>query len=133
MEASDSTTESLPFEVSPAEAAELIEGGAQLIDVRQDYEFDAASIPGAKQIGLQEVAERRDEIDKDKPVVFYCRTGNRSGMAAQAFTEAGYDVSSIAGGITAWIEEGKSIEPADGYIAEPGQAAAILESRSRAE
>jgi len=133
MEASDTTSESLPFEVSPAEAAELIENGAQLIDVRQDYEFDAAHLAGAKQIGLQEVAERRGEIDKDNKVLFYCRVGNRSAMAAQAFQEAGFDVSSLAGGIAAWIDAGQTIEPADGYVAEPGQAAAILESRSRAE
>ena len=107
MEASDDTTEVPSFERTPAEIAELI--------------------------GLDEVAERRDEIVKDEPTIFYCRTGNRSSMAATAFSQAGYDVTSLTGGITAWIEEGHEIEPADGYIAEPGEAAAILESRSRAE
>lgn len=131
MEASDSE-ETLPFERSPDEIAALIEGGAQLIDVRQDYEFEAARIPGASRIGLESVADHRDAIAKDRPVVFYCRTGTRSAMAAQAFSEAGFDVSNLAGGITAWIEAGKPIDPEDGYVAEPGEAAAILEARARA-
>ena len=133
MEASDDTTEVPSFERTPAEIADLIASGARLVDVRQPYEFDAARIPGAELIGLDEVAERREEIDRDQPTVFYCRTGNRSAMAASAFSQAGYDVTSLTGGITAWIEEGREIDPADGYIAEPGEAAAILESRSRAE
>ena len=133
MEASDDNTEALPFERNPAEIADLIASGARVIDVRQSYEFDAARIPGAEQIGLQELAGRRDEINKDEPTVFYCRVGNRSAMAATAFVDAGYDITSLAGGIAAWIEEGHEIEPADGYVAEPGEAAAILESRSRAE
>jgi len=131
MEASDSE-ETLPFERTPAETAELIESGAQLIDVRQDYEYEAARIPGASRIGLETLAENRDAIAKDRPVVFYCRSGARSAMAAQAFTEAGFDVNSLAGGITAWIESGQPIDPEDGYIAEPGEAAAILEARARA-
>jgi len=130
MEASDSE-ETLPFERTPDEIAALIDDGAQLIDVRQDYEFEAARIPGASRIGLESVADHRDAIAKDRPVVFYCRTGTRSAMAAQAFSEAGYDVSNLAGGITRWIEEGKPIDPEDGYIAEPGEAAAILEARAR--
>jgi rhodanese-related sulfurtransferase len=131
MEASDSE-EPLPFERTPAEIAELIEGGAQLIDVRQDYEYEAARIPGAHRIGLEILADDRDAVKKDEPVVFYCRTGTRSAMAAIAFSDAGYDASSLTGGITAWVEDGREIDPADGYIAEPGEAAAILEARARA-
>ena len=133
MKASESSTEALPFERTPAQVAELIESGARLVDVRQDYEFDAARIPGAERIGLQDIAGRRDEIEKGSPIVFYCRIGSRSAMAANAFLDAGYEVTSLAGGIVAWIDEGRMIDPADGYVAEPGEAAAILESRSRAE
>jgi len=53
-------------------------------------------------------------------------------MAAQAFSEAGFDVVNLTGGIVQWIEDGQPIEPADGYVAEPGEAAAILEARARA-
>lgn len=129
MEASE---ESPSYERTPAKIAELIEAGAQLIDVRASHEFDAARIPGASRIGLEDLAENREQVDRDRPVVFYCRTGIRSDMAAQAFGNAGFEVNNLAGGITLWIEEGREIDPEDGYIAEPGEAAAILEARARA-
>jgi 3-mercaptopyruvate sulfurtransferase SseA len=64
--------------------------------------------------------------------LFYCRIGNRSLMAAQAFAGAGFEASSLAGGIEAWLEAGRPVEPEEGFVAEPGEAAAILEARSRA-
>ena len=128
MEASEDSPQ---FERTLAETASLIEAGAQLIDVRQDYEYEAARIPGAFRIGLDILADDRAAVKKDEPVVFYCRTGTRSAMAAQAFLAAGYDVNSLTGGITAWVEDGREIDPVDGYIAEPGEAAAILEARKR--
>jgi len=129
MEASEETPS---IERTPAEAADLIKDGAQLIDVRQDYEFETARIPGAHRIGLESLAEDRGVVDRDRAVVFYCRTGARSEMAAQAFAAAGVDAVSLTGGIYAWIEDGQPVEPEDGYVAEPGQAAAILEARARA-
>jgi rhodanese-related sulfurtransferase len=124
--------EALPYERDADEVSRLIEDGAQLIDVRQDYEFEAGRIPGASRIGLETLAERRDAVAKDRSVVFYCRTGSRSAMAAQAFAEAGVDATSLAGGITGWLEAGKPIDPDDGYVSEPGEAAAVLEARARA-
>ena len=105
-------------EVSREEAQKLIEDGAQLIDVRADHEWEMGRIAGAKHLPLAELSERAGEIEKDRPVVFYCRGGNRSGMAAQAFREAGWDAHNMAGGIAAWVEAGLEIEPADGTIAE---------------
>lgn len=124
--------EPAPFERSAAEAAELIEAGAQLIDVRSAHEFDAGRLPEAERIGLEELAERRGELDTGRPVVFYCRIGNRSAMAAAAFSGAGLEAVSLIGGIEAWLNDGRAIEPPDGYVAEPGEAAAILEARARA-
>jgi rhodanese-related sulfurtransferase len=118
------TAEPQPFERTSAEVAELIAGGARLIDVRTAHEHEAARLAGSERIGLEELTDRRDEISKDETVVFYCRVGNRSRMAAEAFSEAGYDAYNLAGGIVQWIE--------DGYVAEPGEAAAILEARARA-
>jgi rhodanese-related sulfurtransferase len=132
MEASKESPESTTVERTPAEIADLIAAGAQLIDVRAAHEFDTARLPGAQRIGLEELAERRDAIRKDSPVVFYCRTGDRSAMAAQAFSDAGWQASNLSGGITAWIEGDRPVEPEDGYIAEPGEAAAILEAKARA-
>jgi rhodanese-related sulfurtransferase len=90
---------------------------AQLIDVREDYEWDEGRIEGARHISLGEVAAAAQSIDRDRPVVFYCRTGARSGMATQAFRKAGYDAYNMAGGLERWAGEGRPLEPADGTVA----------------
>ena len=122
----------MTWQRSSAEVAELIAGGARLIDVRTAHEHEAARLADSERIGLEELFDRQDELDKSQTVVFYCRIGNRSGRAAEAFSNAGYDVHNLSGGIAQWIEDGQPIEPADGYVAEPGEAAAILEARARA-
>ena len=124
--------EMLEIECDSAGAAERIGRGARLIDVRTSHEFDAGRIPGAERIGLEELPERRGELDAGTPVVFYCRIGNRSLMAAQAFAEVGFETVSLRGGIEAWLEGGHEIDPDGGFVAEPGEAAAILEAQSRA-
>jgi rhodanese-related sulfurtransferase len=131
-DAENETADALPYERSTAEVVELLATGARLIDVRTAHEHEAARLADSERIGLEELLDRRDEIDKDQTVVFYCRVGNRSGMAAQAFSGAGYKAHNLSGGIVQWIEDGQPIEPADGYVAEPGEAAAILEAKARA-
>ena len=121
-----------PKTVSRAEAREMIAAGAQLVDVRADHEWEAGHLPGAVHIALPELPARAAEIDKDRPVVVYCRTGNRSEMATVALAEAGYDVAKLAEGATGWEEEGLPFEPEGGYVAESGEAAAVLEARKRA-
>jgi rhodanese-related sulfurtransferase len=106
-------------DVSPEWVRERHEAGEiQLIDVREDYEWDAGRLAGARHIELQRVAAEADSIDREKPVVFYCRVGSRSGMAAQAFRGAGYDAYSLDGGIAAWQAGGLPLEPADGQVAD---------------
>jgi rhodanese-related sulfurtransferase len=92
-------------------------GDIQLIDVREPYEWDAGHLAGARHVELDRVASEASTIDKDKPVVFYCAVGARSGMAANAFRRAGYDAYSMDGGITAWDAQGLPLEPADGRVA----------------
>jgi rhodanese-related sulfurtransferase len=107
------------IEITPQQARELIESSdAQLIDVREAYEWDAGRIPGARHIELERLASQADTIDKDRPVVFQCRLGTRSAMATQAFRAAGYDAHSMAGGIQRWVDEGLGIEPEDGSVAD---------------
>lgn len=119
-------------EVQPGALQESLESGdAQVIDVRADHEWDAGHIPGATHIPLEALSERAEEIDRRRPVIFYCRGGNRSGMAVQAFTEAGYEASKLGGGLLGWIEAGLPVEPEGGYAAESGEAAAVLEARRR--
>ena len=66
--------------------------------------------------------ENSDSIPRDRPVLFYCRSGNRSGMAADAFREAGYDAYNMAGGLQAWVDEGRPLQPEDGAVVAPPPA-----------
>lgn len=119
-------------EVSRDEAQKLIEEGAQLVDVRADHEWEAGRIVGATHLPLAELAERAGEIDPERPVVLYCRGGNRSTMAAAALSEAGYDAAKLSEGIVGWAAADLPLEPEGGYVSESGEAAAVLEARKRA-
>jgi rhodanese-related sulfurtransferase len=120
-----------PKEISRAEAREMLDAGAQLVDVRADHEWETGHLPGAVHIPLAELPARVEEIDKDRPVILYCRGGNRSSMAATALAEAGYDAAKLTEGAVGWEEEGLELEPEGGYVAESGEAAAILAARKR--
>jgi rhodanese-related sulfurtransferase len=94
-------------ELTPHEAAErLTAGQADLIDVREPYEFEAGHIEGARHVPLLDLAEFAESLDPDRPVVFVCRVGGRSAMATQAFRSAGYDAYNLAGGVLAWERSG---------------------------
>jgi rhodanese-related sulfurtransferase len=103
-------------ELSPQQVAEMVEEGAQVVDVREDREWDAGRIAGSLHIELNELTGRAEEIERERTVVFVCRTGNRSGMAADAFGQGGWDAHNMAGGLVAWVEAGLSLEPADGEV-----------------
>ncbi|HXR61034.1 MAG TPA: rhodanese-like domain-containing protein [Solirubrobacterales bacterium] len=120
-----------PKEVSREEARKLVDEGAQLVDVRADHEWEAGRIAGAKHVPLPELPQRTGEIDKARPVVVYCRGGNRSSMAAAALAEAGFDASKLSEGIVGWSGEDLPIEPEGGYVADSGEAAAILQAQKK--
>jgi rhodanese-related sulfurtransferase len=119
-------------EASREEARQLIDEGAQVVDVRADHEWEAGRIAGATHLPLADLPERTGEIDKDRPVLLYCRGGNRSTMAAAALADAGYDATKLSEGIVGWAEAGLPLAPDDGYVAESGEAAAVLQARKRA-
>jgi len=119
-------------EVDREEARRLLAEGAQLVDVRADHEWEAGHIAGASHLPLDELAQRAGEIDRERPVVLYCRGGNRSSMATAALAEAGYDAAKLVEGITGWEEEGLPLAPEGGYVAESGEAAAVIEARKKA-
>jgi rhodanese-related sulfurtransferase len=118
-------------EVSRDEAQKLIEDGAQLVDVRAEHEWEAGRIEGATHLPLAELAERTGEIDKERPVVLYCRGGNRSTMAADALADAGYNAVKLSEGIVGWSEAGLPLAPEGGVVAESGEAASILHARKK--
>jgi len=89
----------------------------QLVDVRTPEEREAGRIPDdAGHIPFEELHARAAELAKDRPIVFYCRSGDRSAAAAEAFEASGYDASSLTGGIVAWEESGR---PVDGGVDQP--------------
>jgi rhodanese-related sulfurtransferase len=93
-------------------------GEIQLIDVREPYEHEAGHIAGDRHIELEHLASEAETIDRGSPVVFYCRVGARSAMAAHAFGRAGWDAHSMDGGIEEWAGRGLPLEPEGGYVAD---------------
>ena len=111
-----SVFDSASIEVTPGQAQDaLADGTAQVVDVREPYEWEAGRIEGALHIELERLASNAAKIDTDRPVIFHCRLGARSAMAAQAFRGIGVDAYSMAGGIERWATEGRPMTP-DGAI-----------------
>jgi hydroxyacylglutathione hydrolase/adenylyltransferase/sulfurtransferase len=107
------------LEVSTEETARaLAEGSAQIVDVREPYEREAGYVEGSEHIELQQLAGAAQSLDAERPVIFYCRAGSRSLMAAQAFRRAGYDAYSMAGGLVDWAAEGRPMAPEGGRVAD---------------
>jgi rhodanese-related sulfurtransferase len=99
-------------------AQALADGSATVIDVREAYEREAGHVPGTRHVELERLASQAETIDRERPLIFQCRLGSRSLLAAQAFRRAGYDAWSMAGGLTAWDDERRPLEPAGGHVAE---------------
>lgn len=92
-------------------------GEIQLIDVREPHEHEAGRIAGDRHIELSQLSSAAATIDRDRPVVFYCRSGQRSGMAAEAFRASGFDARNLTGGLLAWVEQRLPLVPEDGTVA----------------
>jgi rhodanese-related sulfurtransferase len=107
----------MPEDLSPAQAAELLRNGAQGVDVREQYERDAGHIADTLHIELDQLTAEAGRLDRGRPVVFYCRSGSRSTLAAQAFAAAGFEAHNLDGGLEAWVRDRLPIEPADGHVA----------------
>ena len=107
------------IDIDPAELAEWRERqpDLQVIDVRERYEREAGHIGGSRHIALAELSSQAPSVERERPVVFYCRVGARSEMAAQAFRTAGYEAYSMRGGLVRWAQEGRPLEPQDGRVA----------------
>jgi rhodanese-related sulfurtransferase len=77
-----------------------------LIDVRTPAEFASGHIAGAINIAVETLSNRLSEVPKDKSVIVYCHTGNRSAQAASILSGAGYSNIYDMGGILAWTAAG---------------------------
>lgn len=77
---------------------------AQLIDVREQREFEGGHILGARSIPLSQLKQRAAEIRPDKPIYLYCQTGSRS-IRASEFLKKKHgceDLSHLKGGFRKW-------------------------------
>jgi adenylyltransferase/sulfurtransferase len=78
-----------------------------LLDVREPYEAEIASIDADQLIPVDELADRLDELEvnKEDEFVVHCRSGGRSAKATKLLREKGYKAANLAGGVLAWSEE----------------------------
>ncbi|HUA11007.1 MAG TPA: rhodanese-like domain-containing protein [Solirubrobacteraceae bacterium] len=115
-----------PLEIDAAQAQRRLAASAatQLLDVREQYERDGGYIPGSLHIPLGELPARAGELDPEAPVIVYCRVGSRSLMAAQALDAAGFQATSLAGGIVDWAAAGGTLEPENGFVVDMERGAA---------
>ncbi len=106
--------------IPPARLAEWIaeRPELQVIDVREPYEREAGHIAETRHIELTKLSEQAASLDPERPVVFYCRVGSRSLMAAQALRASGFEAYSLDGGLVRWAAEQRPLRPADGYVAD---------------
>lgn len=96
--------------VNVAEAFALMKEGAVLVDVRERDEWDAAHVPGSVHVPMREVPARAAEF-QGRRVLFFCRSGNRSGQVTAYLLSRGLqDVANVEGGILAWAAAGLPLE-----------------------
>ena len=99
-------------EITPGELSERLRRGddIQLIDVRENWEWQIARIPGAELIPLSGFESGSSKIDPTREVVLYCKVGARSMHAAEYLADRGFSkVANLSGGILRWADE---VDPA---------------------
>ncbi|RUA17088.1 MAG: rhodanese-like domain-containing protein [Clostridia bacterium] len=94
----------LPVDLTVQQVADIMNNpNVVLIDVREQFEYDAGHIPNITLIPLGTLPNRVDEIPKDKFVVMTCHSGNRSSQATHFLRQKGFtNVHNMLGGIAAW-------------------------------
>jgi rhodanese-related sulfurtransferase len=107
------------IDIDPASLLEWLQTdpAVQVIDVREPHEREAGHIEGTRHIQMGRLTGEAASVDRERPVVFYCRVGSRSTMAAEAFRTAGYEAYSLQGGLVRWADEGRPLSPEGGTVA----------------
>lgn len=94
-------------EMPPGAPAAGVPDDAWLLDVREDDEWAAGHAPGARHIPLGQLGARAAEIPQGRDIYVICRSGGRSGRAAQALAGAGWRAINVAGGMQDWAVAGR--------------------------
>jgi rhodanese-related sulfurtransferase len=99
----------LPASVSVDEAYKLYQEGTFVLDVRTQEEWNEFHAPNTTLIPLDELASRVNELPKDQPIVVVCRSGNRSQTGRDILLQAGFNATSMNGGLNAWRDSGHPV------------------------
>lgn len=105
----DSST-GLASTVSADEAYQMYQNGTFVLDVRTQAEWDDYHVPNTTLIPLDELPNRLSELPKDKEIVVICHSGNRSQQGRDILLNAGFNATSMTGGILAWYDKGYPVD-----------------------
>lgn len=103
-------------QITPVEAKERAAQGHVVLDVREQFEWTSAHVPGATHIPLGELPARLSELPSGTPIIIVCRSGSRSNHAARLLASAGIEVANLKGGLAAWKSAGLALEPTHGTL-----------------
>lgn len=95
-----------------------LQDDAELLDIREQDEWDLGHAPNAVHIPMSELPQRVDELtpflDRDEPLVITCRSGGRVQRVMPWLAQQGYEVANLEGGMRAWHAAGRPMEAAAG-------------------
>jgi len=92
----------------------------QVLDVREQWEWDAGHVEGSVHVPLAEVmaGSGTDGLDQGRPVAVICRSGNRSELGALILQARGFTAENVEGGLQAWFAAGLPVVTPSG---DPGK------------
>ncbi len=105
-------TGALAREVSVDEAYAMYQSGVFVLDVRTQEEWDEYHAPNATLIPLEQLQAHINEVPKGREILVVCRSGNRSQEGRDILLAAGYNATSMTGGLKEWYAKGYPIEGA---------------------
>ncbi len=110
----EATYQKTPYrDLTPEEAQAWIAEGAQVVDVREPFEYAMGHLPGAVNIPLGELPQALGRLPKEGRILLVCNSGNRSASAAEFLVAQGFDgerVGNLEGGLYAWMGMGLPVE-----------------------
>ncbi len=101
------------YRLTVAEAKELLDEDAHVIDVRNPDEYANGHVPGAPLIPVNSVFARREELPKEGKLIFICSVGQRSALACEMAAAGGIPAErlyNVEGGTDAWVKAGEPLE-----------------------
>jgi rhodanese-related sulfurtransferase len=101
-----SKTEPLPALVDVDEAYQMYQDGIFVLDVRTPEEWNEFHVPDTTLMPLDELPGRLNELPSDQPILVVCRSGNRSQAGREILLQAGFNATSMSGGLNQWRDNG---------------------------